>query len=260
MDYTIRPCETMNELAEVVRIQKEIWGYAEHELYPLRLFINLGKIGGHVLGAFTPVGDLVGFVASMPAWHGEQRYYHSLSLGVLRGHENQGLGRALKLAQREAALRAGIECVEWTFDPLREKNAYFNIVRLGAIACRYLPDYYGQVDSRLQGGLPSDRLVAEWWLKSQRVRRAIRGLPPRSEWKFDPRRRKRIYKRIKPAADIWIPASIGRLMVKNPAKVLTLQSDVREHLQESFAQGLAITGFVRGEKGGHYLLDPFEIK
>lgn len=243
--YTIRPCETLEELAACVKIQKEVWGYAEHELYPLRLFVNLGKIGGHVLGAFTAQNRLVGFVASLPAWHGDRRYYHSLSLGVVSGHENRGLGRRLKLEQRRMALRAGLDCIQWTFDPLRAKNAYLNIARLGAIVRRYFPDYYGQVDSRLQKGLPSDRVIAEWWIKSPRVRRAIRGAAPRSARK-------------QPAAIVEIPADLGTLLRNRPGEARACQQRVREQLQRYFAEGLAATGFVYDRQSARYLLDEYE--
>jgi predicted GNAT superfamily acetyltransferase len=245
MDYTIRPCKTLEEYGACVALQKQVWGYAEGEAYPQRLFVNLNHIGGHVLGAFTPQRELVGFVASMPAWHGERRYYHSLSLGVRAGHENRGLGRALKLEQRQAALRAGIDCIEWTYDPLRAKNAFFNIERLGAIARRYLPDYYGRVESRLQQGLPSDRLVAEWWLKSTRVKRALADKPAR-------------HSRKKPTAEVAIPGDFATLADQNPAEATAQQSMIREQLQQCFAQGLAITGFVRHEAACRYLLDEYE--
>ncbi len=245
MKYRIRPCRTLDELATCVRIQKEIWGYAEHELYPLRLFINLQKIGGQVLGAFTSQGALVGFVASMPAWRGRDRYYHSLSLGVVRGHENQGLGQALKLAQRRAARESGIHRIEWTFDPLRAKNAYLNIRRLGAIVRRYLPDYYGHVESRFQHGLPSDRLVAEWHLDSARVRRALAGKPSRDG--LQP-----------PAAEVLIPSDIDTLLKSHHAEARALQAAVRRQLQKHFLRGLAITGFCCDAQSARYLLDPYE--
>ena len=85
---------------------------------------------------------------------------------VHKDHRNGGLGRRLKLLQREDALVRGIELIEWTFDPLEIKNAYLNIEKLGAIARRYNINQYGITSSPLQGGLPSDRLIAEWWLKS----------------------------------------------------------------------------------------------
>jgi predicted GNAT superfamily acetyltransferase len=245
LKYTIRPCQKLEELGTIVEVQRRIWGYAEHELYPLRLFVTLKRIGGQVLGAFTPRGSLVGFVASLPAWHGVNRYYHSLSLGVLRGHENRGLGRALKLAQRRAALRAGIDLIEWSFDPLRVKNAYLNIVRLGAIARCYQPDYYGRVESRLQGGLPSDRLIVEWRLRSTRVKRALAGKSPRPS-------------KEKPAAVVEIPASIDRLAQSTPQEARQRQLAVREQLQEVFAQKLVITGFEYDRRSARYLLDPYE--
>jgi predicted GNAT superfamily acetyltransferase len=245
LKYTIRPCQKLEELAALVKVQQEIWGYAEHELYPLRLFVTLKRIGGEVLGAFTPQGALVGFVASLPAWHGVDRYYHSLSLGVLQAHENRGLGRALKMAQRRAALRADIDLIEWSFDPLRAKNAYLNIVRLGAVARRYQPDYYGQVESRLQGGLPSDRLIVEWRLRSTRVRQAMAGKPPRRS-------------KEKPAAVVEIPADIDQVKQSNPEEARQVQLAVRQQLQEFFAHKLAITGFEYDGKTARYLLDPYE--
>jgi len=243
VDYVIRACESLSELGACVALQKRIWGYAEQDVYPLRLFITLAKIGGHVLGAFTAEDELVGFVASMPAWHGRRRYYHSLSLGVLPAHENRGLGRALKLEQRQAALRAGIDSIEWTYDPLRSKNAFFNIERLGAIARRYSPNHYGQVQSRLQQGLPSDRLVAEWWLKSPRVKRALSGKSPRQATR-------------KPAATVAVPADVPSLAQTQPAEARQLQFAVREQLQRHFARKLAITGFAPEGGGGRYVLDP----
>lgn len=159
-------------------LQKKVWGYGEDEVYPVRLFANLERVGGGTLGAFTAAGRLVGFVASMPAWHGVHRHYHSVSMGVLPRFQNQGIGRALKWEQRRRALRAGIDCIEWTFDPTRTRNAFLNLHLLGAVVRQYLPDHYGPLRSRLQRGLASDRLICEWWLKSERVRRALRGLPP----------------------------------------------------------------------------------
>ena len=102
------------------------------------------------------------------------------------GYRNTGLGRRIKLFQREDAIAHGYELMEWTFDPLEIKNAYFNLERLGAIARRYNINQYGITSSPLQGFLPTDRLVAEWWLKSKRVRErcwrpaSTRSLPRRS--------------------------------------------------------------------------------
>src|SRR5437660_8839689 len=103
-------------------------------------------------------------------------------LAVRSCYRNLGLGRRMKLAQRDDALARGFELMEWTFDPLEIKNAYLNLEKLGAIARRYNINQYGMSSSALQGGLPTDRLVAEWWLRSRRVTALLdRGERPRFE-------------------------------------------------------------------------------
>jgi len=265
--YDIRPCRGVEELEECVRLQRQIWGYEEGEVYPLRLFVNLTHIGGQVIGAFASgagraragtgarrrpgrSGEMVGFVAAMPAWRDGKRYLHSLSLGVLPGHENQGLGRRLKLQQRKLALEAGIGRIEWTFDPLRAKNAFLNIMRLGAISRRYQPDYYGPVRSRLQQGLPSDRLVCEWWLRSPWVRCAIASGPGAGRPRPGPKYRS--------VVKVAIPADFGSLARQEPGRALRLQRSVRKKFEAYFRQGLVVAGFERDGNIGHYLLEPLD--
>jgi predicted GNAT superfamily acetyltransferase len=244
-DYSILPCRTVEEFARCVKLQQEIWGYTDLEVYPLRLFVNLNKIGGQVLGAFTRAGEIVGFVAAMPAWRGRRRYWHSLSLGIRAGHENRGLGRTLKLAQRRGALAAGVDSIEWSFDPMRAKNAFFNIERLGAVCRRYFPNYYGAVESRLQQGLPSDRLIAEWWIKSGRAKRALAGKPRRKVAKGT-------------AEGVAIPLDFERIARQDPERARELQTDVRRKLMELFRKRMVITGFAREVQAGRYLLEQNE--
>ena len=79
--------------------------------------------------------------------------------------------------QRDDALARGIQLIEWTFDPMELKNAFFNIERLGAIVRRYAENQYGITASPLHGGLPTDRCYAEWWIDSPRVRAVLAGQP-----------------------------------------------------------------------------------
>jgi predicted GNAT superfamily acetyltransferase len=164
----IRKCHSLDEMSACVTLQKEVWNFADAELMPLRMFVVAEKIGGQVIGAFDH-GKIVAFALSVPGSRGGHSYLHSQMLAVRTEYRNAGLGRRIKLLQREDALARGFELIEWTFDPLEIKNAYLNIERLGAIARRYHVNQYGITSSPLQGGLPSDRLVAEWWLKSNRV-------------------------------------------------------------------------------------------
>jgi len=163
----IRNCRGLDELRACVALQKEIWNFSDSELIPLRMFVVAEKVGGQVMGAFDG-SEMVGFAMSVPGTRSGRIYLHSHMLAVRGQYRDSGLGRRLKLLQREDALARGIELIEWTFDPLEIKNSYLNIEKLGAISRRYNINQYGVTSSPLQGGLPSDRLIAEWWLKSKR--------------------------------------------------------------------------------------------
>src|SRR5881397_2252371 len=181
----IRKCHELDEIRACVALQKEVWNFTDLELVPLRMFVVAEKVGGQVIGAFDGK-EIVGFALSIPGARGGHSYLHSFALsipGARGGHSylhshmlavrkryrNAGLGRRIKLLQREDAIARGFELIEWTFDPLEIKNAYLNIEKLGIITRRYSVNQYGITTSPLQGGLPTDRLVAEWWLKSKRV-------------------------------------------------------------------------------------------
>src|SRR5271165_7133258 len=173
----VRNCTEVEEFRALVALQKEVWGFADNELVPLRIFSLAPKIGGQVIGAWQGK-ELLGFAFSIPGVRYGHAYLHSHMLAVKAEYRNSGLGRRLKLFQREDAIRHGYELIEWTFDPLEIKNAYLNLERLGAIARRYNINQYGITSSPLQGFLPTDRLVAEWWLKSKRVESLLSNEPP----------------------------------------------------------------------------------
>jgi predicted GNAT superfamily acetyltransferase len=242
----IRPCEGFDELEACVQLQIETWGYDDSDVIPRKTFLVAQSIGGQVIAAFDsemPGGSaksLVGFVFSLPGVKTNSGkphpYLHSHMLAVKDAYRNRGLGRELKLKQRREALSRGIRHIEWTFDPLEIKNAFLNIRRLGAIVRSYRPDFYGVSSSRLQGGLPTDRLVAEWLLDSHRVESVLAGQPAVVH---------EIKKRIEVPASIyeWKSSDAGR------ERALAIQSENRSQFQEAFSNGLAVLGFTRDGEG-----------
>ena len=237
----IRACERIEEFECAVELQKSIWGFADSELVPLRMFVVAHKIGGQIFGAFD-AGEMVGFVLALPGYRHGRIYYHSHMAGVLAAYRNRGIGRQLKLRQREEALAGGVELVEWTFDPLELKNARFNIERLGAIVRRYVRNQYGRTSSPLHGGLPTDRLVAEWWLKKPRVETiAGGGKVPHGKY----------------TEKIRIRADIGELKQRDRAEAEKAQAAAAEQFEKWLGQGMAVTGFELNDEAGTYLLEPY---
>lgn len=241
----IRKCETLEELQTCFGLQREVWNFSDADLVPVRLFVVANKIGGQVVGAFDG-SELIGFALALPGHRHGHSYLHSQMLAVREQYRNGGLGRRLKLFQRDDALSRGFELMEWTFDPLEIKNAYLNIEKLGAIARRYNVNQYGVTTSPLQGGLPSDRLVAEWWMKSRRVEMVLGG---KRVPEFDPRTR------IDVPAEIyeWKAAAVTR------NQAAEIQAKNRAQFQSAFSSGLAVLGYGRdGQGGGHYLLGAWD--
>jgi predicted GNAT superfamily acetyltransferase len=243
----IRRCGDLNEMRACVALQKEVWNFTDAELVPLRMFVVGEKIGGQVIGAFHGQ-ELVGFAFAIPGFRAGHSYLHSHMLAVRKQYRNTGLGRRIKLVQREHALAGSFQLIEWTFDPLEIKNAYLNLERLGAIARRYNINQYGITSSPLQGGLPTDRLVAEWWLKSLRVEsRLHRETQPRFQ----------TLKTISVPAQIYQWKALPAL--QDQAK--GVQDCNREHFLQAFSEGLAALGYERDEQGnGKFLLGRWEEK
>jgi predicted GNAT superfamily acetyltransferase len=241
----IRKCGTLEEMQTCFDLQKEIWKFADADLVPVRIFVVAEKIGGQVIGAFDGK-DLIGFALAIPGVRNGHSYLHSQMLAVRQQYRNASLGRRLKLAQRDDALARGFELMEWTFDPLEIKNAYLNIEKLGAIARRYSVNQYGITSSPLQGGLPTDRLVAEWWMKSKRVEAVLVGKSP---VKFECRER------------IEVPAEIyeWKAAPETRDRALGIQRQNREYFLRAFEEGLSVLGYQRGAAGnGSFLLGKWD--
>lgn len=205
----IRELHSEPELREAVALQKTIWGWEDADLLPFRMYVVATKIGGQLLGAFDN-GRMIGFCLAIPGLKPDNTVYlHSHMMGVLPEYRNRGVGRQLKMRQRHDALARGISLIEWTFDPLDMKNAYFNIERLGAIVRRYVRNQYGISSSALHGRLPTDRCVAEWWITNTR---------PKPD----------VVERIAVPSDIEAARDVQR--------------EIADRFESCFAQGLTVVG------------------
>jgi predicted GNAT superfamily acetyltransferase len=218
----------------MVELEIRVWAFAERDVVPSQMYVVAAKIGGQVLGAFID-STMAGFALAYPGIRDGKPYLHSHMAAVLPEFRDLGIGRQLKLAQREDALAHGIPLIEWTFDPLQTKNAYFNICRLGAVSRRYLADVYGSTSSPLHAGLPTDRLVAEWHLDSPRVVGTLAGRVPACA---------RQTERVRIAVDD-----------ASPEIVAEVQANTGKQFQKLFAAGYTVTGFEREPGGGSYTLE-----
>jgi predicted GNAT superfamily acetyltransferase len=237
-DIEIRHCESLEEYEECVRLQRITWG--KDILVPSAIFVVAHHTGGQVLGAFDG-SKMAGFTHALAGVRGGSVFLHSHMTAVLPEYQNRGVGRRLKLFQRQDALKRGIHLVEWTFDPLELKNARFNLLRLGAVVRRFVANCYGITDSPMHAGLPTDRLIAEWWLDSERVKDILAGNLPASG---------------KSEKRIALPADIGERKNENRAEAAGIQLAARTQFEEHFAAGYVATGIETDGTTTEYILEP----
>lgn len=273
--FSIRPAQSLDELELCIGLQQKTWGYSDLEVVPRNIYVLAQALGGHVLCAWESTGEFSGFAMAVAAHEpadgtaAAERwmqpvsqtgrpfafkdsgpptpYLHSHLVAVAAGAQSCGLGFALKFAQRDVALASGIRTMRWTFDPLMAGNAAFNLGKLGAIVRRYVPDFYGRLGSVLQGGTPTDRLLAEWNLTSERVDDARAGslIAPGNA-----------------AERIELPAEIPAWKQAGSMEPLeAAQRTLRQRFQKAFAEGFFVSGFVRNSGGGGtYLLERADPK
>jgi predicted GNAT superfamily acetyltransferase len=173
-EMIIRRLTTLDECRQVAALEKAVWEFVDAEdVVPPALLIVSIKRGGLLLGAFDDADILKGFVFSMPALKDGRPTHWSHMLAVTPDARSAGIGLRLKLAQRTQVMEAGVDLIEWTYDPLQALNAHLNFARLGVVVEEYEENVYGDSSSPLHKGTPTDRFIAEWRLTAPHVERRL---------------------------------------------------------------------------------------
>jgi predicted GNAT superfamily acetyltransferase len=266
---SIRDFDQLDDYRACERLQMEVWSFPPREVVPAMHLIALHHYGGICVGAFDE-DRMVGFVCGFAAIEPGSVFHHSHMLAVLPTYRGERLGEKLKWAQRERVLAQGLALINWTFDPLQAPNANLNINRLGAIVRRYRVNFYGESDSPLHGGIPTDRFEAEWLLGSQSVADAERGAyRDWSGWKGLPR----VNTTSSTASDLLksgdelrldldepillvaIPRTITDLMSKDKELALDWRLKTRRIFQSYFARGYVVRAVHREGPSAFYRLE-----
>ena len=261
LEVRIRPLQAHKDYEGCVGIQREVWRHTDLDITPVHQFCISVQTGAVLLGAFAGK-TLAGYVYSFPAVVAKKNCQHSHHLAVLPRFQGAGIGKKLKYAQWQECLKRGYDLVTWTFDPLLTRNANLNLHTLGAVGRTYLDDFYGRTPAlTLDAGVPTDRLLVEWWIKSNRVR----GRMAKRESPLDPgplakaveQRPGGAYPGIAPGRTdltlerarvlVELPKNV-REMKAVPGAIARWQKSVRTALKHYFAAGYQLDDFILGER------------
>lgn len=231
-EITIRPVESRADMDACVELQRQTWGEAFSEVVPASMLQITGKMGGVAVGAFDGEGGLVGLVYGISGFRHGRPAHWSHMLAVRPEARNLGVGRRLKVRQKEMLLALGIETMYWTFDPLVSRNAHLNLNRLGARVTEYVPDMYGASNSELHQ-LGTDRFVVEWTLRDEG--------DPRSDSPPD-------------AVEVPIPADIEAVERESVEEARGWRASTRRAFVRLLSSGYEVVGFVPGAEQSKYIV------
>jgi predicted GNAT superfamily acetyltransferase len=268
----IRTLTTHHDFTRVVELECEIWGYTDAtDAVGLPMLVATVKRGAILLGAFD-ADRMIGFVYSFPGLKNLRPTQWSHMLGVLDLYRGSGVGQMLKIEQRRIALEMGLDLIEWTVDPLQAVNAHLNFRRLGVTVDEYALDVYGDSPSPLHQGTPTDRFIAQWYIRTPRLERAL-GLasspPPsassrddlpfvnaaelRNEW-FEPSHAE--LGRSDPELRVTIPVGFTEMQLREPDLARRWRQHTREIFTHYLGRGYSVVDFALDADvlRGHYLL------
>jgi predicted GNAT superfamily acetyltransferase len=257
-------------------IQREVLHTQDIDIIPIPLLLTANRAGGILLGAYSSLGDMVGFVFSMVGSQGGEPIQHSYVLAVRAAYRNFDVGFKLKMAQRKEALKHKMSRITCAFDPMQPMNAYFVLGKLGEWANTYEEDFYGETTSQVDRGLPTDRILAHWDLEDPAVIRRLESGPPRRDFRKELKHRHVINQLIETVPGLLtstpvqlnctdtqflfeVPYNLQEIKHRDLGIALEWQGKMRQVFRHYFKKDYAATDFWVTEHEGHlracYLLE-----
>ncbi|MBN2321985.1 MAG: hypothetical protein JXR49_23110 [Acidobacteria bacterium] len=265
---TIAPFRNLADYKTCEDIQKEVWNSEDIDVVPVSMLLEAHHSGGILLGAYSNIGDLIGFVFSLLGTEIKEPIQHSCLLAVRVAYRNFDIGFKLKAAQRKEALKRKIKLITASFDPMQPMNAYFALGKLGARSDRYEDNYYGETTRSSDRGLPTDRILTKWDLESSEVVRRLETGPPRHDLKKEMKRLKVINELKESAPGLMksssvklnyaedkflfeVPYNLQEIKDRDLGMAMEWQSKMRQTFRHYFRKGYLATDFFVTAHDGH---------
>lgn len=240
-----------DEIGEIIPVIKSAWGMDTVGLLIKDIASAMRYHGGVVIGAYDD-NRMIGMHFSFPGYRMGKVYLYSHQTGVIKEKKYSGIGYGLKIKQKEWALENGYDLIAWTFDPIMSLNASFNLRKLGTISRCYIDNFYGKMDDAINRGIPTDRVVTEWWIRKEKtVSGAFEPVNSfDSEFSFDFRE---LSADIPEKVEVKVPRDFTELKKKDRDIAIKWRLYLRKTLKDLFDMGYTAVGFDKNENA--YMLE-----
>jgi predicted GNAT superfamily acetyltransferase len=253
---TIRHLATWGEYQACVTLQQDVWGVDFRDVVSAAILKVSQRLGGVTAGAFDSEGRLIGFVFGITGVERGRLVHWSDMLGVRSEARDTGIGRRLKMSQRDAVRAIGVSVMYWTYDPLVARNAYFNIMQLGADVAEYVRDMYGaRTSSVLHEGLGTDRFIVAWPMDDAYKAVSRAALPPLQSPEIPVINTAPEAALGAPRVRVAIPMHIDQIQRTSLAQAAQWRAETRPAFQWALAHGYRIVGFQRDDPAGRGLYE-----
>lgn len=257
-EIVLRRLESNAEMRLIQTLEREVWDMSP---IPTHQTFTASKNGGILVGAFDG-SRLVGYCYGFAGFKDGKIYLCSHMMGILPEYQSMGIGKRLKLEQRNIAKQIGYDLITWTFDPLESRNAHLNTSKLFGISRTYIENCYGEMDDGLNRGLPTDRLQIEWWISSSRVEDAWTPKITKFENPFQTTRTATNYPILEKdevelpleaeGIEVPVPQDFQEIKKQEPQLAMDWRLKIRSVFQQLFKEGFAVIGVRKAGEGVHY--------
>ncbi len=229
-----------DKLKGMIPIIKSAWGMSTMDQLVKDMIAAMRFHGGLALIAMED-GKAVGMHFSFTGRRNGKIYLYSHMTGVLSDKKYSGIGFKLKMRQKEWAIENGFDLIAWTYDPLMDLNANFNIHKIGAISRTYLRNFYGDMEDSINYGIPSDRFVAEWWILDDKIEQK----KPLINVNTVDEKQELNAKELPDVISFKIPVDFLSIKRNDKDTALNIRLSTRAMIEDLFSDGFIVTDFKR---------------
>lgn len=251
--YQVKALLTRADVETYIRFVAAIWKCDAEPLVAdcAPEYIAIGQSGNYLHGMYVD-DDLVGVAHAFLGFFRGQVVVYLHFIAVAPEWRDRGIGTRIHGHLRDWALTRDVGEIVWLFDPLVRRNAYTNLVKLGASVVEFKLNVYGVLSTAHETADDSDRLMVRWHLDGA-SQSPLRSSDFLTVLEVDDDGGPRLHGRISQHWKAYLPFDIEAIRIQSPTQAVSWRNAMRTVLAEADELNLSVQGLT---SDGAYLIAP----